>query len=353
MKRSLRHRINQWIKNQVDYRFQGDKARSKPTDIWMETGKQCNLRCQMCARELENRFHAGEDLQDQVFSKAEAYLELANTVILYGWNEPLMDKKLFTKIAKAREAGANVHFNTNATLLTEEAASKLIELGVTDMGISLDGATKETYERIRVGAKFEKVVENVQRMVQLKQEKNSFLPYMHLVFCVMRPNLDELPQMPALAKRLGLPRIDVSDTVFYNQEMAAEFSYDPKLLEQRLAEAMEEGRKEGIEVSYWPYDNTAYLLNSGQIPDECDTKFGRRLCHEIYKTLLVLSNGDVVPCHFMWGKKAGNLKEHSIEQVWNGEFMRDLRRQIREGDPPAVCHECPYFKYPGDKPGIG
>jgi len=350
VKRSFRYYLNRFFKQRVDYSWQPERAWSMPSDYWLETGKVCNLRCQMCARELETRFHAGEDLQDRVFDLAEPYFQVANTVILYGWNEPLLDKRLFEKIERARRAGANVHFNTNATLLTEEAGEKLIDLGVTDIGVSLDGATKETYERIRIGANFERVLENIQRMVELKQRRKSFLPYLHLVFCVLKPNLDELPRMPALARRLGLPRIDVTDTVFYKPEMIAEFGYSPEALDRRLSEARAEGEKEGVQISYWPYDSQAFLKRiSGET---CGEKFDRRLCHELYKTMLVLANGDVVPCCFQWGEKAGNLKEQSVREVWNGPYMRDLRRRIRQGDPPPVCHDCPYLKKPGDPPGI-
>lgn len=350
MKRSFRYLLNQWRRKYLDHVFQPARAFSKPTQMWLETNKLCNIRCRMCARELEERFHAGEDHQERIFDLATPFFETADRVILYGWNEPLMDKRIMEKIETARRAGASIHFNTNATLLTEQVAERLVAIPVTDLGISIDGATRETFEKIRLGADFDKIKKNVKYLTELKKQRNAFYPYVHLVFCALKPNIDELPLMPALAKELGLPRIDVTDTVFYKKEFIEEFGYEPEHLQQRLQEAQQAGEKLGVEVSYWSYDNEAYLkrMKAQGNPVQAPAKGERRICYEVYRTMIILANGEVVPCHFQWGSSAGNVVEQSIEQVWNGEFFQNLRRQIRSGQPPPVCEKCMYLKRPGD-----
>jgi radical SAM protein with 4Fe4S-binding SPASM domain len=354
MKRSVFYYLNRFLRDKVDYTIQPERAWARPTNVWLETNKLCNLKCQMCARELETRFHAGGDSSEEVFRQAGGFFRVADTVTLYGWNEPLLDKKLFEKIEKARKAGANVHFNTNGTLLTEDKAERLIDLKVSDIGISLDGATRETFEQIRVGADFEKIKQNVRGMVALKEKKKAFFPYMHIVFCALGPNIEELPRMPKVAREVGLGRIDVTDTVFYKPDMVEKLGYDPEKLLARVEEAKQRGRQLGVEVRYWPYDNEAYLKRvfPEKVRQEPGERLDRCLCHELYKTMIVLANGDVVPCHFQWGEKAGSIRQQSLEEIWNGSVFRKLRRDIRQGQPPPVCRRCPYLKKPGDRPGV-
>ena len=343
-RRGWKYRINRWKKNVLDRRLQPGRAWSRPSQIWMETHSRCNLKCPMCARELEERFHAGEDISDEVFEKAAPFFETADTVILYGWNEPLMDRRLADRMRMIAAKGARIHFNTNATLLDDQWARTLIDIPVTDIGLSFDGATRQTYESIRVGADFKKVKANIRHFVDLKEEREAHLPFLHLVYCVLRDNIDEIPRMPALLEELGVPRVDVTDTVFYSREMKERFGYDPDLLKKKVEEARAEAEKLGVEVSYWPYDQDAYLKRQDSTGEERTDKAGRYFCPELYKTLIILSNGEMVPCHFQWGEKAGNIHEQSFEQIWNNEFMQDMRQRLRQGQPPEVCRKCCYLQ---------
>ena len=61
-------------------------------------------------------------------------------------------------------------------ILTDEIAKELIELGIERIYFSIEGATKETYEKIRVGANYDKVIDNIKRFIQLKKEMKSPIP---------------------------------------------------------------------------------------------------------------------------------------------------------------------------------
>jgi len=348
MKRSFRYHINRWLKRHIDLVFQPARAWSKPNRLWLETDRLCNLNCRMCARRMEDRFHAGENLQEEVFRLAKPYFEMCDVVQLFGWNEPLMDKDIIEKIRSAAVAGAKVHFNTNATLLTEEIAEKLIDIPVTDLGVSIDGATKETYEYLRVGANFEQVKENVKRLTALKAKRGVRFPEMHLVFCALNRNLDEVAMMPALARELDVLRVDLTDSIFFTREMAEEFGYAQADFLAAVEEARKAAEKLGVEILHVPYDSDSYLeLVADEPASPDDDVIGRRMCSEVYTTMIILANGNVVPCCFQFGRPVGNIKNQSIAAIWNGEGFRNLRRLIREGRPPPVCRTCPCLKHPG------
>src|SRR5437764_7904327 len=84
---------------------------------------------------------------------------------LQGLGEPMMHPRFFDMIAYAAEKGIRVTTNSNLTLLNERRAERCVTSGLDCLHISLDGATAETYERIRVRAHFDRVVHNVERLL--------------------------------------------------------------------------------------------------------------------------------------------------------------------------------------------
>ena len=80
-------------------------------------------------------------------------------------------------IKYAKDKGIlEVQFNTNAMLLTEKISERLIEAGLDRIIFSLDGMTKETFENIRGGANFEKVVNNIKSFINIRNEMGGKKP---------------------------------------------------------------------------------------------------------------------------------------------------------------------------------
>ena len=86
------------------------------------------------------------------------HLPKLKRVDLTGIGESLMNRDFFRIVEFLKSRGMYVTLNDNFTLMTEAAARRLIELEIDQIFLSLDGATKQTYEPIRVGANFDKVM---------------------------------------------------------------------------------------------------------------------------------------------------------------------------------------------------
>src|SRR3954471_23460702 len=122
--------------------------------VVIDVSNKCNLRCQMCHFSFDDVFHQpAHHMRPETFERiAASVFPYAHTVVLSAGNEPLMSP-WFTEILRlvAPYKLPTLYFLTNAQLLTEKVAEAVIESGVTQVQISADGATKETYERIRRG----------------------------------------------------------------------------------------------------------------------------------------------------------------------------------------------------------
>ena len=97
----------------------------------------------------------------------------AEAVVLHSWGEPLLHKRILEMIRYAKERDLFVETSTNATRLDEETSRKLIESGLDRVYLSMDGLTKETYEKVRVKGNFEVVRGNIERFLDLNHESAS------------------------------------------------------------------------------------------------------------------------------------------------------------------------------------
>src|ERR1700722_2438182 len=143
-----------------------------PVEYIVETTAKCNLYCPMCPRETHKQ--PKEDMTDQVFEAlVEGSAHTAEHMMLIGLGEPLMDRKIFDRIGYCERHGISTLLSTNRTLLDEEASARLLDSPLARLTLSFDGASKETFEHYRKGARFEKVRDNFVRFAQMKRDRGS------------------------------------------------------------------------------------------------------------------------------------------------------------------------------------
>jgi radical SAM protein with 4Fe4S-binding SPASM domain len=140
--------------------------------VHVEVTNACNLKCTMCPHPQMERpiGRMSTELFQKIISQIAPYRRIIEGVALMGLGEPLLHAGLeeFSKIAKS--AGLpNVYTSTNAMLLDEKRAKSLLAKGQFDRVIfSVDGVTAETFHKIRVGADFETVYQNIQMFLDLR-----------------------------------------------------------------------------------------------------------------------------------------------------------------------------------------
>ena len=127
-----------------------------PADIQLEITTACNLRCTMCEhsywREKQRHMSYGD------FVKIIEKFQVLDSINLTGIGENLMNKDFIKMLEYLKRRSIKVIFNDNMTMIDKGIGEKLVKLGIDEVHVSFDGATKKTYERIRRGANFENVV---------------------------------------------------------------------------------------------------------------------------------------------------------------------------------------------------
>jgi MoaA/NifB/PqqE/SkfB family radical SAM enzyme len=239
---------------------------------------------------------------EKIIQEGAGFLEF---VWLHFFGEPLINPDIYKMIDMAEDAGIRTGMSTNGTRLDEKASAKLLDSKLSMLYISLDGATKQTFEKIRIGAKFEKVHANVARFAEMKRARNSEM-LVRLQMIHMTSTQNEREQFDEEWRDKGFDTID----------------YKP--------------------FHYWANQDESLI----QI-EEASPPTPTGACAEPWIGFAILADGTAVPCCNDYSAKIplGDLKTQSLREVWNGPAMMKLRSRFA-GEVPDVkgtlCEGCTF-----------
>jgi MoaA/NifB/PqqE/SkfB family radical SAM enzyme len=169
------------------------KLKKFPTTLIIESSNYCNLKCVMCPYKVMTREKCTMSMSLYRKIIDDAASMSMTEVAISGYLEPLLDKFLYERINYAKFKGLRVGFSSNGTLLLKnDNITQILDSKLDWIAFSVDGATKETYEKIRIGARFENVVNGVSKLVQKKAEMHLATPEIHINCCVQADNYDEI-----------------------------------------------------------------------------------------------------------------------------------------------------------------
>ncbi|MBN1521366.1 MAG: SPASM domain-containing protein [Candidatus Aureabacteria bacterium] len=286
------------IINKIVSSYLEKRRQAKPPVLRIETTNACNASCITCPRPKMTRKIGTMDMSLFGSLIEQAGLLGIKKVHLHNYGEPLLDKELKEKIACAKSKGMHVKIFTNASLLSDEKAKEVVSAGIDEIKISMDGVTKETFERIRKNLKFDDVTQGIENII--KARKRAKKPGLHLVLVAFDENREEI----SLLKKRWKGRVDsVIVTRYHNW---AEENEDKLTLLQKLQR---------------------------KIP-----------CARLWKTVTVLWDGRVALCclDFDGHMILGDLSRHSLKEIWEGEGYQRVRSlHIRgEQDNIPLCRSC-------------
>ncbi len=281
--------------------------RTMPTYFWIEPTNRCNLRCVMCPNGagLAN-IPKGDMNLDQYGRILDSIAPYASAVTLAIGGESLLHPDIFTMASQAEVRGIKTHLNTNATLLDQDKAQKMLEAGLTSVSFAFDGFTKEMYENARRGAQFESTLQNILDFLRLKQRRGFKKPYSVLSML-----------------RLGI--VDCTD----EEKQAFVRQFDGLVDEIRLRDVASWGS------TFKDTDDFAIRKHEGvYLP-----------CSRLWNTMSIAWNGNVLPCIYDMNQEyvLGNVHETPIEQIWNNPGYLALRMSMLGGtylDHMPLCENC-------------
>ncbi len=233
--------------------------KSRPWRLFqVESAIACNLKCVMCPwREMAKKVENRGIMTPAVWESIRPYLDRVQSVDFTGGGEPLLQPKLAEWIADATRTGCETGFLSNGLLLTEEKLKEILDAGINWICISMDGATAEMYNKIRIGSNFERVCENVANIARLRTGN---IPKTMINFVLMDINSQQMEEIVQLAARLGVDQLNFKQCdVIRGQEgkgfglFASEESREISRLQKSLEKARRLAKKLNVETTAFAF----------------------------------------------------------------------------------------------------
>lgn len=315
-----------------------------PRSLYLEATNRCDSKCQTCIRTFATLEPPADLSLAQVRGIVEQFPAL-DRVVLHGIGEPLLNREIFEIVAYLKTRVTTVLFNSDAIGLTAARARRLIESGLDEFRVSMDAATAESYRRLRGVDRFERVTENVARLVALERTLERATPRVSLWFTASRANIDEVPGFVQLAADLGVGEVYVQRLVFNGLGLAtAENALHGRLREReqaRLAEAETLAARLGIAMRASGLTTPLASLQGG---DHARPWAG---CQRPWTLAYVTANGHVLPCCISpWvardypGLILGHAFRERFESIWDGARYQQFRTDFESATPPDPCRGC-------------
>lgn len=326
-----------------------------PRFVQIEPVGQCNLRCRMCP--IQFREDGGPGMPPAFMAFAD-YCSIIDQfpdlteLHLQGLGEPLMHLYFFDMVRYAVERGVRVSTNTNLTVLSEESAEECVRSGLHVVHVSIDGASEQVYEAIRVKAHFDKVLRNLRRLMQAKRRLESETPEVRLVCVVMRENLSELPALVRLAHDEGIKTLSVQHLCHDFGESSLPEKYapmrnfideqtlldeDPARVDAYFHEARTTAAKLGVTLRL---PSIRPRIHPPGTP-------GRTRCDWPWRGAYISYDGQAMPCCMVATPDRinfGNMARDGANAIWNNSDYNVFRKRLDSDDPPEICRSCAIYR---------
>ncbi len=350
--RRLRRRLR------LDYRFGwGGRARG-PSQVSLKLTNRCNLRCRMCilyggledGQPVEARFTEPEDMSLADWTSVIDSVASRKPSIGFTGGEPLLHRHIFDVVRHAKDKGLYCGLTTNGTLLGEKA-EELVASGLDSLWISLDGP-EEVHDRIRgAPGTFRRAVEGALAVQEAKKKAGSRRPEVGVTFTFVQDNFRTLEDVVATAVRVGAAEIHFDHLFFWTEEItrAHEGLFGPEIpCAPAGTEGLERLDPREVHAALEKVRRKPYPIRIRVLPDlsleetvayyETPARFVKSYrCLRPWDGVYVQPNGNVLPC---LNYVAGNVKEHPLPEIWNGERFRRFRRMLRERGAFPACARC-------------
>lgn len=299
-----------------------------PESVQIEISTRCNLSCFMCPREtLGYKKRIIPDMTMEQFDHIIEQLPMrTSNLFLHGLCEPTLHKDIL-KMVSAAASKSRVILVTNGQLLNDRLMRDLFSASLSGMIISMDSPYKEMYENIRPGADYEKLMENIRLIPEVKRSfpNASF----KINMTVSEENFDSINDMIDLCADWNIDELVLLGMHTHCLKKRSELI--PNYAERILS------------IEKYAKAKNVFLSKSTL---EYQPGARDKRCDMPWILFYINCDGAVNPCCVHESKSIpimGNIFSENFNAIWNGRRMRAFRKALLTSKAPEICRNCDYF----------
>lgn len=339
-----------------------------PRWIFLQLLENCNLRCRMCYEWGDSGAYKNTRLKrlklDQVLGIIDDFKAERPYYELFG-GEPLLYPRVERVFAAIRDAGSQVHFPTNGTLLAEHA-EMLVETQPHRVWVSLDGPPAVNDAQRGLGV-FEQAVGGIETLHERRMAKGGRTPQIGVSTVVTPGNQHAIADL--YLNQLDLDHIDcisielqaymtpaehgeyedflrsswdISGAPIASGFVCEQHSFaemDAAHIADQIAQIEKAAAARGIYVNKYPKIATPENIENYFRGNWREMAGLKKRCPFPWISAEVSARGEVTTCHAFYDLSMGNIAEQSLRDIWNGERYGKFRSEMRKGLLP-ICHAC-------------
>ena len=317
----LKHPQRLW--NYIKYKFSKFKSEVSylPLMMDLEPKQRCNYRCIMCDPFKIKRQDMTFEEYKKIIDEQVGLMEIK----IQGVGEPLLNKDFFKMLEYAKSKHLWVRTTTNGSLLEmNDNYRKLVDTGVHDINISLDGADKEIYEEIRRGGNFENIVKCCRLLNDYNNKTKKTIVRAWVV--IQKQNKHQFFEFPKFFADLGFKEMTYSLSMHnYGREGDNEETTSYNFTEEDYRKLQEICDQVGIKLTFFFHPQ----FNS------------QSFCKIPFKRVYVTTDSHIVPCCYIGNQEIVNFGSYQdFNNIWYSKY-KGFRRCMKDGKKvPEYCKQC-------------
>jgi len=351
-------RLAKWAK--------GRKA--PPVTIELVPTDRCNLNCLSCWRrgwseeQLKKRFE--QEMSDERLLKlVDEAVELgAKEIAFVGGGEPLMRSVTLELFKKMKKYGLIGDLVTNGTLFTKESIELLVKIGWDRIKFSIDGPDPEIHDYLRqTKGAFKTTIKNIKLFSKMKKKYKSDKPILIIQSVLSVENYKKLPELVKLGHEVGINEMTLLPLTVFDESMR-KLKLNRKQVKEFISvlkKTIKMQEKFGIGGNYHEFLNEEYILKTENMNEVMMKEMEKTIkkeypysknpiknfeflpCYAPWIHVTILPNGNIAPCFSPWVWNTNvSIKDHSLKELWYGEYFNKFRRIILSRKLPENCKKC-------------
>ena len=293
------------------------KKHSFPRVVRIEPAAKCNLACSHCPTGTVEMVRGlmSNEVFERTFEQVKQNIEYIKVIVLYHGGEPLLNKNFYKMASAVRGVSQRLIIKTvtNGMSLNKKNISQLLNCGLDEIEISLDGLSPDENDQVRRQGSAKKVIANLKNLIKAKTSSNSNLSINIVTTQFLRSKSDVNESKKLVANTPSWLLNIFGESVNYKPYTAMK----------------------------WPHMNVEkgfeLVTAKGKNKDYCD--------HPI-NSITIRSNGDIVPCCYDLTSQMimGNVMNQPLLTIFNGPKYRELRESIKKKSYISACRNCNHVR---------